>query len=94
MPSVSSGTIAPAEAALFAASGPARPAMAPLPNFSGFLETDFSTLYDISDATGRAGAWGGADEEAEERAADDRASRLAVVLPGRPEALERAETLK
>ena len=51
MPSVSSGTIAPAVAALLAASGPARPAMAPLPNFSGVLETDFSTLYDISDAT-------------------------------------------
>ena len=51
MPSVSSGTIAPDEAALFAASGPASPAIAPLPNFSGVLETDFSRLYDISDAT-------------------------------------------
>jgi hypothetical protein len=44
MPRVSSGTIAPAEAALLAASGPTRPGMAPLPNFSGVLEIDFSRL--------------------------------------------------
>ena len=29
--------------------GPARPAVAPLPNLFGVLETDFSTVYDISD---------------------------------------------
>jgi hypothetical protein len=51
MPSVSSGTIAPALAALFAASGPASPAIVPLPNRSGRREIDFSRLYDISDAT-------------------------------------------
>ena len=44
MPRVSSGTIAPDDAALFAASGPTRPGIAPLPNFHGVRETDFSTL--------------------------------------------------
>ena len=44
MPRVSSGTIAPADAALLAASGPTRPAIAPLPNFSGVFEIDFSRL--------------------------------------------------
>ena len=44
MPRVSSGTIAPAEAALLAASGPTSPAIAPLPNFSGVFEMDFSRL--------------------------------------------------
>src|SRR3970282_1032977 len=51
MPSVSSGTMAPDEAALFAASGPTRPAIAPLPNFSGVRDTDFSMEYDMSEAT-------------------------------------------
>ena len=32
------------EAALLADSGPTRPAIAPLPNFHGVRETDFSTL--------------------------------------------------
>src|SRR5918999_4013581 len=41
MPNVNSGTIAPAEAALLAASGPTSPAIAPLPNLSGFFDTDF-----------------------------------------------------
>ncbi len=38
-PSASIGTKAPVEAALFADSGPATPATAPLPNSSGCLET-------------------------------------------------------
>ena len=38
-PSVSSGTSTPAAAALFAASGPATPSIAPLPNSSGVLAT-------------------------------------------------------
>jgi hypothetical protein len=42
MPRVNSGTMAPAEAALLAASGPTSPAIAPLPNRSGCLATDFS----------------------------------------------------
>src|SRR5690606_36402013 len=46
MPSVSSGTRTPAAAALFAASGPATPSMAPLPNSSGLLDRRFSRLYD------------------------------------------------
>ena len=49
-PRESSGTIAPDEAALLAASGPARPAIAPLPNFSGVFESDFSIEYDMSEA--------------------------------------------
>ncbi len=43
MPSVSSGTIAPAEAALLAASGPTSPAIIPLPKRWGSLAADFST---------------------------------------------------
>ena len=43
MPSVSSGIIAPEEAALLAASGPTSPAIAPLPNFSGVREAMRST---------------------------------------------------
>ena len=42
-PSVSSGTSMPATAALLAASGPATPSIAPLPNSSGFLARRFST---------------------------------------------------
>ena len=38
---------APHEHALFAASGPANPSMAPLPNSSGCLLTPFSTAYDM-----------------------------------------------
>ena len=42
MPSVSSGTSTPVAAALFAASGPATPSIAPLPNSSGCLVSFFS----------------------------------------------------
>ena len=42
-PSASIGTKAPVEAALFADSGPATPATAPLPNCSGCLERRRST---------------------------------------------------
>ena len=41
-PSARSGTSAPAAFALFAASGPATPSIAPLPNSSGCLESFFS----------------------------------------------------
>ena len=41
-PSVSSGTSVPAAEALFAASGPATPSMAPWPNSSGCLVSAFS----------------------------------------------------
>ena len=41
-PSVSSGTMVPVDDALFAASGPATPSIAPLPNSSGCLESFFS----------------------------------------------------
>jgi hypothetical protein len=41
-PSVSSGTSVPVADALFAASGPATPSMAPLPNSSGFAASFFS----------------------------------------------------
>ena len=44
MPRVSSGIIAPDDAALFAASGPTSPGIAPLPNFHGVREIHFSTL--------------------------------------------------
>jgi hypothetical protein len=40
---VSSGTIVPVEDALFAASGPATPSIAPLPNSSGYLVSFFSS---------------------------------------------------
>ncbi len=42
-PSVRSGTSVPAAEALFEASGPATPSMAPWPNSSGFLAKVFST---------------------------------------------------
>ena len=41
-PSVKSGTRVPAADALFAASGPATPSMAPLPNSSGCFDIFFS----------------------------------------------------
>ena len=41
-PSDSIGTSVPAAEALFAASGPATPSMAPWPNSSGCLESRFS----------------------------------------------------
>ncbi len=41
-PRASIGTSTPAADALFAASGPATPSMAPLPNSSGFEESFFS----------------------------------------------------
>ena len=44
IPSESRGTIAPAVAALLAASGAATPSMTPVPNFSGVRDTFFSTL--------------------------------------------------
>ena len=43
MPSVSSGTSTPVAEALLAASGPATPSIAPLPNSSGCLVSFFST---------------------------------------------------
>ena len=43
MPSASSGIIAVPVTALLAVSGPATPAIAPLPNSSGCLENFFST---------------------------------------------------
>ena len=43
-PSVSSGTSVPAADALFAASGPATPSIAPLPNSSGCLVSAFSAV--------------------------------------------------
>ena len=42
-PRARSGTSAPAAFALFAASGPATPSMAPLPNSYLFFESFFST---------------------------------------------------
>ena len=42
MPRVSSGTRPPAAEALFVASGPATPSIAPLPNSSGCLDSRFS----------------------------------------------------
>ena len=42
MPSVSSGTSVPVAAALLAASGPATPSIAPLPNSSGCFDSFFS----------------------------------------------------
>src|SRR5262245_39212957 len=46
IPSASSGTILPPALALFAASGPATPSIAPLPNSDGFFEAFRSVLYD------------------------------------------------
>src|SRR6266542_3486472 len=46
MPKVSSGTSTPENDALFAASGPATPSIAPLPNSSLFLARCFSYVYD------------------------------------------------
>ena len=42
MPSVSSGTSTPVDDALFAASGPATPSIAPWPNSSGCFDSFFS----------------------------------------------------
>ena len=43
-PSANIGTIAPAEAALFADSGPATPSIAPLPKRDGSFATFFSAM--------------------------------------------------
>src|SRR5262245_11867376 len=48
-PSASSGTIAPAVAALFADSGPATPSIAPWPNRSGVRESRFSVAEERID---------------------------------------------
>src|SRR4029450_8376163 len=45
-PSVSSGTSVPVADALFAASGPATPSIAPLPNSSGGFDSFFPIAYD------------------------------------------------
>src|SRR5262245_59186405 len=45
-PRVRSGTNTPATAALLAASGPATPSIAPLPNSSGLFDRRFSRKYD------------------------------------------------
>src|SRR5262245_32418878 len=45
-PRVSIGTSTPAADALLAASGPATPSIAPLPNSSGFFDSFFSVKYD------------------------------------------------
>ncbi len=50
MPSANIGTIAPLAAALLAASGPATPSIAPVPNSSGCFDTFFSTAYAMNDA--------------------------------------------
>src|SRR5262245_3134312 len=46
IPRVSNGTKTPVAAALFAASGPATPSIAPLPNSSGCLVSFFSVAYE------------------------------------------------
>ena len=51
IPSVNNGIIAPPEAALFADSGAATPAIAPFPNFSGFLLIFFSAIYEKKEAS-------------------------------------------
>ena len=45
---MSSGTSTPAAAALLAASGPATPSIAPLPNSSGCALKRFSTRYETN----------------------------------------------
>src|SRR5690606_41617205 len=51
IPNVNSGIIAPPDAALFADSGEATPAMFPLPNDSGFLLIFFSVIYAKNEAS-------------------------------------------
>ncbi|CRH68852.1 Uncharacterised protein [Chlamydia trachomatis] len=50
IPSVNNGIIAPPEAALLAVSGPATPAIAPVPNLPGFFEIRFSIRYEKKEA--------------------------------------------
>ena len=50
MPRVIIGSIEPVEAALFAASGAATPAIFPFPKLSGSLEKVLASPYDISEA--------------------------------------------
>src|SRR5699024_8281320 len=50
IPKLRSGTNAPLVAALFAVSGPVKPATEPFPNSSGFFDTFFSVVYPINDA--------------------------------------------
>ncbi|MNL29366.1 hypothetical protein D3C87_1510470 [compost metagenome] len=50
-PSASSGTSVPVAAALLAASGPATPSIAPLPNSSGFTASLRASVYDSSVGT-------------------------------------------
>ena len=80
MPSVSSGMKPPPAAALLAASGPATPSIAPLPNFSGVFETRFSMRVGQERGDHRAAARQHAEHEAEHRAARQRPGALLPVL--------------
>ncbi len=51
IPSVKRGIMAPPEAALLADSGPATPAIFPLPNESGSLLNFFSEIYEKKEAS-------------------------------------------
>ncbi len=72
MPSVSSGMKAPPAAALLAASGPATPSMAPLPNAPGRFEMRLLDGVGRERGDHRAAAGQHAEEEAQDRAAHDR----------------------
>ena len=76
-------------AALLAVSGAATPSMAPRPNRSGVFETRFSTAYAASDDHHRATAGEHAEEEADHRAAADRAGGLPEVLARGPDVGDR-----
>jgi hypothetical protein len=51
IPRVNRGTKAPPEAELLADSGPANPAIIPVPNFSGVLEHRLSIAYEAKEAS-------------------------------------------
>ena len=94
-PSVSSGTSVPAAEALLAASGPATPSIAPLPNSSGCLDSFFSVRVGQEGRDLRAARRHRADREADDGAAQPRLPRALPVLLRHPErALQRLELLR
>ena len=75
----------PAAEALLAASGPATPSMAPLPNSSGCLASAFSVGVGEEGADLGAAGGHGADGEADEGAAQPRLPRARPVLARHPD---------
>src|ERR1700738_4084844 len=88
IPSASSGIMAVPVTALLAVSGPATPAIAPLPNCSGCFESRFSTAYDTKVETTWLTPGMIPENEADDRCPPDRRRRFPQVGPARDQLLE------